>query len=64
LGENNLKVYIKNEDSGEISFEIVEKVLTATGRIPNTLGLNLDKVGIKTKKDGSIEVDEYENTSI
>lgn len=64
LGENNLKVLIKNEETGEIDFEFVEKVLIATGRIPNTKELNLEKAEIKTKKDGSILVDEFENTSI
>ena len=41
-----------------------DKVLLAIGRVPNTFGLNLDKVGVKLTKDGAIEVDAHSRTSV
>jgi glutathione reductase (NADPH) len=41
-----------------------DKVLLAIGRDPNTLGLNLDKAGVKLDKDGAIEVDNNSRTSV
>lgn len=38
-------------------------VLMAPGRLPNTEGLNLEKVGVELDKKGFIQVDEYQNTS-
>jgi dihydrolipoamide dehydrogenase len=40
-----------------------DRVLLAVGRIPNTEGLSLDKVGIKTDARGRIEVDAHFATS-
>ncbi|MGH7201978.1 MAG: dihydrolipoyl dehydrogenase family protein, partial [Planctomycetaceae bacterium] len=40
-----------------------DKVLVAVGRQPNTEGLGLDKIGIKTNDRGQIEVDEQFRTS-
>ncbi len=40
-----------------------DKVLFAVGRDPNTTGLGLDKAGVKTKKNGAVEVDEHSRTS-
>lgn len=39
-------------------------LLVATGRRPNTVGLALDKVGIKVEKNGAIVVDDRLRTSI
>lgn len=39
-------------------------VLVATGRMPNTEGLNLEAAGIKTGKSGFIEVDEFLKTNV
>lgn len=42
----------------------VDQVLYATGRAPNTKGLNLEKVGIKTNTKGHIIVNEQYMTSV
>lgn len=39
-------------------------IMFATGRKPNTKNLGLESVGVKIAKDGSIEVDEYSQTSV
>ncbi|CAL5206952.1 unnamed protein product [Lathyrus oleraceus] len=39
-------------------------IMFATGRSPNTKDLGLESVGVKVAKDGSIEVDEYSQTSV
>jgi glutathione reductase (NADPH) len=39
-------------------------IMFATGRSPNTKNLGLESVGVKIAKDGSIEVDEYSQTSV
>ena len=40
-----------------------EAVLLATGRRPNTAGLNLDKAGVEVDERGAIRVDEYLKTT-
>ncbi|MGH8659955.1 MAG: mercury(II) reductase [Gammaproteobacteria bacterium] len=42
---------------------IGDRLLVATGRTPNTAGLGLEKVGIKTDKRGAIVVDDHKRTS-
>ncbi len=63
----------KNEKSlAELTFEKngsqetikVEKVLVSVGRIPNTSGLNLEKIGIRTTQQGCIKVNEYFETAV
>ncbi|PBK87526.1 glutathione-disulfide reductase [Armillaria gallica] len=49
-------------DNGE-SF-VVETVLWAVGRTPNTSGLGLEKVGVKLDEKGNIVVDEYQQTNV
>lgn len=39
-------------------------VLYATGRVPNTIGLGLETVGIEVKKSGAIPVDERSQTPV
>jgi len=41
-----------------------DQVLLATGRVPNTHGLGLDKAGVKTGRHGSVQVDEYSRSSV
>jgi glutathione reductase (NADPH) len=41
-----------------------DAVLYATGRAPNTRGLGLDAVGVKTGTSGEILVDDYSRTSV
>lgn len=42
----------------------VDCVMFATGRVPNTEGLGLDKAGIETGEKGEIEVDRFSKTSV
>ncbi|WP_071058449.1 glutathione-disulfide reductase [Pelistega sp. MC2] len=56
---NGLLVTLKDGQTEE-----VDQVLYATGRVPNTKGLNLDAVGVKTNKKGQIEVDKNYTTSV
>ncbi|MBA2709934.1 MAG: glutathione-disulfide reductase [Tatlockia sp.] len=41
-----------------------DAVIVAVGRTPRTFNLNLDKVLVKKDKNGLIEVDSYQNTSV
>jgi glutathione reductase (NADPH) len=49
------------DDGSELHSDLV---LCATGRHPNTKGLNLPGLGIQTTATGSIAVDEYSTTSV
>lgn len=56
------------EDRYELIFEDgttheTEMVLYATGRTPNTDGLNLDAAGVNLYPGGYVEVDQYQNTT-
>jgi glutathione reductase (NADPH) len=42
----------------------VDAVMFATGRIPNTEGLGLDKVGVELGEKGEVIVDEYSQSSV
>lgn len=46
------------------SQEEVDCVMYATGRRPMTDGLNLDKVGVELRKDGTIKTDGFFKTSV
>jgi len=41
-----------------------DRLLVATGRRPNTAGLGLDAIGVRTLKNGAIEVNERLETSV
>ncbi len=41
-----------------------DRVMFATGRVPNVAKLGLEKAGVAIAKDGSIAVDEYSRTSV
>ncbi|HBZ45620.1 MAG TPA: glutathione-disulfide reductase [Maritimibacter sp.] len=43
---------------------MVNEVLWATGRKPNTNGMGLEEVGVKLSESGAVEVDEYGQTSV
>src|SRR5215468_8267086 len=45
----------------EISADLV---MYATGRAPNTRGLGLDAVGVKTNEKGAVSVDEWQRSSV
>lgn len=64
----NLSVGKPNIDGGtstptETSLE-VDHVLCATGRVPNTRGLNLEEVGVELGKGGEVKVDGYSQTTV
>ena len=42
----------------------VDCVMFATGRVPNTTGLGLDKAGVETGDKGEIEVDRFSKTNV
>ena len=39
-------------------------VLVSTGRVPNTVGLGLDKIGVKVNKRGQVEIDDHFATNV
>ncbi|MDF1599922.1 glutathione-disulfide reductase [Mesorhizobium sp. YIM 152430] len=43
---------------------IVDQVMLAIGRQPNTAGLGLDKAGVKTGRKGEIIVDDFSRTNV
>ena len=45
----------------EISADLI---MYATGRAPNTKGLGLDAIGVKTNEKGAVEVDEWQRSSV
>ena len=60
LNDNGQK-HVTFTDGNE---RIVDCVLFATGRTPNTEALNLDKAGVKLGRKGQIIVDPYSKTNI
>lgn len=52
-----------NAQSGQEQQIAAEAVLLATGRRPNTTGLNLEAAGVRTDERGAIIVDEYLKTT-
>ncbi|WP_238367010.1 glutathione-disulfide reductase [Mesobacterium pallidum] len=44
--------------------QVFDEVMFATGRSPNTTGLGLEEVGVKTGRRGEIVVDDYSQTSV
>lgn len=60
--DEQVKLHYKDKDGHEQSLD-ASAILVATGRMPNTDGLNLEDAGIKTGKRGFIEVDELLKTS-
>lgn len=63
--DNKLLVsYCKVNDKANVIKELYDTVLVATGRAPDTKGLNLEKAGIKSAKNGKIPVNESDQTII
>ena len=58
--------YRNNTFTIELRSEILkgDALLVATGRRPNTAELGLDKIGIKTEKNGAIVIDEHLRASV
>jgi glutathione reductase (NADPH) len=44
--------------------QVFDQVLFATGRVPNTAGMGLQEIGVKTGRRGEVVVDEYSRTSV
>lgn len=63
MSNEQVRLHYKNTEGQEKSLEATA-ILMATGRMPNTEGLNLAAAGIKTGKRGFIEVDEYLKTNV
>ena len=59
LDDGTLKVSMTNHDD-----MIVDAVMYATGRLPNTEGLGLEAVGVELGERGEIKVDEYSKTNV
>ncbi len=55
-------VTAKNKQGKQVEIES-DQLLIATGRVPNSDTLYLEKTGVKTNKEGFIEVDGYLETS-
>lgn len=59
---NGAEVFLE-DNSGSKSSLVVDQVLVVTGRVPNTNGIGLEKLGIKTDR-GYILTGDYGETSI
>ncbi|KAK3015148.1 hypothetical protein RJ639_005928 [Escallonia herrerae] len=64
-----LSELVKTEDGIKVRTDhgeelVVDAVLFATGRIPNTKRLNLEAVGVELDRTGAVKVDEYSRTNI
>ncbi|TID15608.1 Glutathione reductase [Venturia nashicola] len=62
IGNGQKKLHYEDKD-GKGTLD-VDEVIWAIGRAPETEGLGLEKVGIKTDKKGHLEVDKYQNTNV
>ncbi len=61
LEKRDDQIFVKATDGHEC---VVDHVLYATGRKPNTKGLGLEDAGVKLGRWGKVEVDEYSQTNI
>ena len=57
--DGSLAVHLKNQETIE-----TDMLLWAVGRVPNTVGLGLEEVGVKLGKNGAILVDEDNQSSV
>jgi len=57
------KVLHCETDNGKVEIPF-DKVLIAVGRKPNSDGMDLEKLGIKLRRNGTIETDEYLRTDV
>ncbi|HEX2958879.1 MAG TPA: dihydrolipoyl dehydrogenase, partial [Chitinispirillaceae bacterium] len=63
MHKKNDTVVVTLDKNGELSTVEVEKVLVVVGRIPNTVGLGLEKLGVELEK-GFVKVGKYNETSV
>jgi glutathione reductase (NADPH) len=59
LGDGTLKVSMTEHDD-----MIVDGVMYATGRLPNTDGLGLEKLGVELGERGEVKVDRFSKSSV
>ncbi|KAF2430719.1 hypothetical protein EJ08DRAFT_660652 [Tothia fuscella] len=62
LGDGVKQIHYK-DSKGEGTLDI-DSIIWAIGRSPETEGLGLEKIGIKTDEKGHIIVDKYQNTNV
>ncbi len=70
--DNNIQNIYQKDDQVEVTTQIKDKIrkysakklVVATGRVPNTLGLRLDSAGVKIEQNGSVSVNEFMQTNI
>jgi glutathione reductase (NADPH) len=60
-GPDGLHVQLKGEGRDAL---VVDRVLYATGRVPNVKGLGLEALGVQQREDGAIVVDDVFRTSV
>ncbi len=54
-------IWVKATDGREAVFD---RVIYATGRVPNSAGLGLEDAGVRLGRGGKVEVDAYSQTSV
>ena len=59
-GEGDIHLSCNNNQH----YDGFDTLLWAIGRNPNTLGLNLEGIGVELTESGAIRVDDYQNTNI
>jgi pyruvate/2-oxoglutarate dehydrogenase complex dihydrolipoamide dehydrogenase (E3) component len=57
------KVIVKNSQTGKTETLTAEQILFATGRVPNTFGLNLQTANVKLGERGNIDINNRLETS-
>ena len=60
--DDTITVTIKNEKG--LKIEVFDKVLVSVGRKPNTGLLNIEATDVKVNKNGFIQTDEHQRTSV
>ncbi|DBA77148.1 hypothetical protein WJX77_010382 [Trebouxia sp. C0004] len=62
--DGHLTVLAKNSEGKEMALSGIDCVLMATGRSPNSKNIGLEEVGVELEKDGSIKVDDQNQTTV
>lgn len=58
------QVEVVTDIKGKIQKYCAEKIVVATGRVPNTTDLGIDNAGVKIEKNGSVMVNKYMQTNV
>lgn len=62
--DGHFTVIAKNSQGKEMALTGMDCVLMATGRKPNSRGLGLEEVGVKLEEDGSVRVNDHNQTTV